>query len=192
MDTSWLRYAQKKEFKLPAPFLVRLKQLEPQVVASSIPPNVKQLRTNKLKRLRELREAALFCHGMSLRMGQPVYMADDESSDYDFIASWVVGGEQHFAPVQLKEVVPTGLNASSSIDAVISDLSKYASSENLTVAVHLNQALHFDPAALVVRHLKLAALWVFASVTADQTEWGLWGNFLEPLPQGIRFAYPVA
>ena len=109
---------------------------------------------------------------------------------YDFVASWVVGETQHLAPVQLKEVVPEELNAKASVQERVNALSKYVGSEDLTVAIYLNQSVHFDPAKLVVPRLKIAALWVFGAISPDKEKWALWGNFLEE-PQGTQFAYPT-
>ncbi|MBW8369792.1 MAG: hypothetical protein K0M66_02250 [Thiobacillus sp.] len=190
MDRSQLRSLQLSGFRDPASFLRTLRELEPRIAASSLDPKIKQLRTNKLKKWREARQAALFCYGMSQRIGQPIYLNNDEAQDYDFIASWAVGDEQHFAPVQLKEVVPTNLNAKSSLEEVISSLTKYVNSEDLTVAIHLNRKIQFDPKTITVPPLNIAALWVFSSISEDGSEWALWGNFLED-PEGSSFAYPT-
>ena len=190
MDRAWANAANKLEFKDPAPFLKALRSLEPRVANSQLPDRVKSLRANGLKEWRELREAAIFCHGMGQRIGQTVYLARGESQDYDFVASWVAGGIRQLAPVQLKEVVPSDLNAVASLASTIDSLSKYVDSEELTVVIHLNQQLRFEPQSVVVPPLRIAALWVFASLTEDESEWGLWGNFLEE-PEGVRFAYPA-
>lgn len=190
MDNTRLRGLQKVEFRDPKPFLTNLKNLEPQIEASDLDPRAKQLRTNGLKEWRETREAALFCYGMGQRIGQTVYLARGESQDYDFVASWVVGDEQHLAPVQLKEVVPESLNPKASLQKTINALTKYVDARDLTVAIHLNRVGHFDPGSVIVPPLRIAALWVFASITPDGSEWGLWGNFLE-LPVGSRFEYPA-
>jgi hypothetical protein len=55
------RAFQQLEYRDPKPYLVRLRELEPRVVASNMPKKVKNLRTNPLKWSRELREGALFC-----------------------------------------------------------------------------------------------------------------------------------
>jgi hypothetical protein len=170
--------------------LVELRKLEPRVMSSALSAKAKELRTNRLKEWRELREASLFCLGMGQRIGQPVFLARGESQDYDFVATWAAGQTQYFAPVQLKEVVPTELNAASSIESVIRSLAKYVDSEDLTVAVYLNRKVLFDPRAVVIPPLPIAALWVFGSITPDQSEWGLWGNLLEE-PEGSRFEYPI-
>lgn len=189
MDRAWLHSAQKLEFRNPVPFLINLRKLEIEIAASDTPKKVKNLRTNELKELRELREAAIFCHGMGLRIGQTVYVGRGESQDYDFVASWVVGDQQHLAPVQLKEVVPIDLNPKASVQATVNALTKYVDSEQLTVAIHLNQQVRFDPVELVVPTLNIAALWVFASITPDQSTWGMWGNFMES-PSSLRYEYP--
>jgi hypothetical protein len=127
---------------------------------------------------------------MAQRIGQTVFLAPSEAQDYDFLASWVVHDTQHLAPVQLKEAVPHDLNRSASIQQTVNALSKYVDSEDLTVAIHLNQRGHFDPAKLTVPPLKIAALWVFGAISEDQNEWALWGNFLET-PEGTRYEYPT-
>jgi hypothetical protein len=190
MDRSRLRAIQRSEFRDPKRFLVEIRKLESRVVASDLSAKAKQLRTNSLKEWREIREAALFCLGMGQRIGHPVFLSRGESQDYDFIATWVAEETQHFAPVQLKEVVPADINAAASIEGVIRSLTKYVDSEDLTVAIYLNQQVRFDPRTVVVPRLPIAALWVFGSISPDQSEWGLWGNFLEE-PEGSRFAYPI-
>jgi hypothetical protein len=184
------RAFQQLEYRDPRPFLVGLRELEPRVATSTLPKKVKNLRTNSLKWSRELREGALFCYGMSQRIGQTVFLSPSEAQDHDFVASWVVSDTQHLAPVQLKEVVPHDLNPSTSVQRVVDALEKYTDSADLTVAIHLNQRAHFDPTTLIIPPLKIAALWVFGAISPDQAQWGLWGNFLET-PSGTRFEYPT-
>ena len=193
MDRIRLRELQNGEFRNPADFLITLRKLELTLANSTLDSNIKHLRTNGLREWREAREAALFCVGFAQRIGQPVFMSREESQDYDFVATWANGDEQQFAPVQLKEVVPESRNANSSVEQIIQSLTKYVDSEDLTVAIHLNRQVHFDPATLVVPPLRIAALWIFASISPDQSEWGLWGNYLEQSEgsrEGSRFAYP--
>lgn len=190
LDRAWLNAAQRLQFKEPKPFLIKLRQIERSGILADAPPKVRDLRTNKLKEWREAREAALFCYGMGERIGQPVYFAKSESQDYDFVATWIVGSNQHLAPVQLKEVVPTKLNPKASLESTIRTLSKYTDSEGLTVAIHLNQDTRIERENLRIPPLKLAALWIFATLKPDQSTWGLWGNFLEPDPGMSQFNYP--
>lgn len=191
MNRPWLRAAQKLQFRDPHSFLVNLRKLEIEIALSDIPSRIKSLRTNGLKEARERREAALFCKGMSERLGQTVYFASHEDQDFDFVASWDIGDTRHFAPVQLKEVVPTALNSKATLESVIAGLEKYTDSSDLTVAIHLNQIGRFDPDVVRLRHFKLASVWVFAAATADQSLWNLWGNFTEDGPYGNQFAYPA-
>lgn len=190
MTQDRVRALQHLEFRDPRPFLVRLRDIEPKVAKSGLPKKARNLRTNPLKWSRELREAALFCYGMTQRIGQTVFLAPSEAQDYDFVASWVVDDTQHLAPVQLKEVVPHDLNRSASIQQTVEALSKYVDSEDLTVAIHLNQHGHFDPASLAIPRLRIAALWVFGAISEDQNKWVLWGNFLETR-EGMRYEYPT-
>jgi len=184
------REFQHLEFRDPRPFLVRLREIEPRVTNSDLPAKVKNLRTNSLKWSRELREAALFCYGMAQRIGRTVDLAPSEAQDYDFVARWIVDDTQHFATVQLKEVVPHALNPSASVQGTVNALSKYVDSKDLAVAIHLNQRGNFDLAKLVIPPLKIAELWIFRAISANQAQWGLWGNFLET-PEDTRFEYPT-
>lgn len=190
MNKSWLRAAQKLRFQNPADFLFRLRQAEPQIAGLNVPQKVKNLRTNELKEWREARQAALFCHGVGQRIGQTIFFAQEESQDYDFVASWIVGDKQHLAPVQLKEVVPLSLNPTASIQAILAKIEKYKDSEELTVAIHLNQNSVFNPSKLSIPQLDIAALWIFYSTSPDQSVWALWGNFLET-PEITYFNYPA-
>ncbi len=73
---------------------------------------------------------------------------------------------------------------------VVESLSKYVDPQDLTVAIHLNRQVQFDPKSLAILKLSIAALWVFGSISHDQSKWGLWGDFLEE-PLGICFTYPT-
>ena len=191
MNRPWLRAAQKLEFRAPAPFLLRLRELERRVAASATPYKLRSLRTNALKEARELREAALFCLGMSERIGRTIYLAKGESQDYDFVASWVSESERHFAPVQLKELVPEDVNPSATLESLIEGLKKYVSSPELTVAIHINRRMRFEPSSLSGLSLPVASLWAFAATSPNQSQWQLWGNFLEQ-PSVSSFTYPEA
>jgi hypothetical protein len=191
MQRLWLNAAKKLEFRDPAPFLKRLRELELKVAPSKLPAAVKSLRTNNLKEWREAREAAIFCVGIGQRMGQKVFLAKSEASDYDFVASWISGDTRHFAPVQLKEVVPADVNAEASLQATIDSLpAKYVDSADLTVAIYLNQQLRFEANDLRIPRMRIAALWVFGGLAPDGSQWGLWGDFLDQ-PKGTQFAYPA-
>lgn len=92
--------------------------------------------------------------------------------------------------MQLKEAVPHDVNPSASVQGIVDALAKYSDSSELTVAIHLNQRSYFDPGELSIPDLRIAALWIFGAISEDESDWGLWGNFLES-PVGTRFEYPT-
>lgn len=178
------------KYRDPQSTLVELRRVESVVAASNDPFLGKNLRTRDLRPLRELREACLFCYGMSQCTGQKFRVAHAEAQDYDAVAMWTNGDCQSFAPIQIKEVVPHELNATASVEAVIQSLEKYMDSQDLTVAIHLNRKINgFNPSAIKISPLRVAALWIFGSISADQSRWAIWGNFLDEL-RAREFEYP--
>jgi len=173
----------------PRHVLVELRKIERLLAGSNLPPAVRRLRTNEQKAIRELREACLFCYGWSQIDGQQLHVAHADAHDYDAVATWVVNDTPHFAPIQIKEVVPHDLNPTASLQKVVDGLQKYVDSADLTVVIHLNQVTPFSPLELVIPPLKIAALWVFAAINADASKWMIWGNLLEGLRWG-EFDYP--
>jgi hypothetical protein len=178
----------------PRGFLRALREVELLVATSSTPEKIKKLRTQQLKPEREKRDAAIFCVGMSERVGVDVWFAPVEDQDFDFVATWLDSdGTRRYCPVQLKEVVPAHLNTNATIQAVVEKLVHYADSADVTVAIKLNRAGQFDPTELKIpASLRIGGLWIFAGLSADQSEFGLWGDFLSATdtPRGTRFSYP--
>ncbi len=189
MDRAALNEAKKLTYRDPAVVLRELRTIEESIAGADLAPEARHLRTNKLKKVREYRQAALFCHGMSCRIEQSVYFAPVEASDYDFIATWQSDENQHFAPVQLKELVPESLNPTSTVQDLVNGLSKYSSC-NLTVAVFLNRNGRFLPASIQLPPLDIAALWFIFAAAPDQSRWKLIGNFMEE-PSATTFNYPA-
>lgn len=191
MDTIRLREAGKREYRDPVPFLKRLRHIERRLLSATVAPEVRTLRTNRLKEWREARLAALFCHGVSERTGRKIFFSKGEFENADFVASWTENDDRHFAPVQIKELVPEEMNLNASFDAVVQGLSKYLGKKDLTVVIYVNRQIHFDPISVTLpQQLPIAALWVLACVDPAQSEWAIWGNFLEE-PEGTRFVYPA-
>lgn len=191
MDAIRLREAGKREYRDPVPFLKNLRKIELQNLSATVAPEVRTLRTNTLKEWREARLAALFCHGVSERTGRKIFFSKGEFEDADFVASWTDNDVQHFAPVQIKELVPEEMNLRSTFDTVVQGLSKYSGKDSLTVVIYVNRQIHFDPFAVTLpQQLPIAALWILACVEPAQSEWAIWGDFLEE-PEGTRFSYPV-
>ncbi|MBC7917606.1 MAG: hypothetical protein H7Y28_07345 [Rhodoferax sp.] len=191
MDAIRLREASRRDYRDPVPFLRRLRVIEHRLLGEPVDPQVRSLRTNKLKEWREARLGALFCHGMSERTGRKVFLSKGEFEDADFVGTWCDGDVQHFAPVQIKELVPEERNAQITLDTLVQGLSMYSGRKDLTVLIHLNRRTHFEPESLVLPpQLPIAALWILACTDSAQSEWAIWGNFLEQA-EGTRFAYPT-
>jgi hypothetical protein len=189
MDAIRLRQVQQREYRDPTAFLKGLRRVELEVLANVSDPRVRRLRTNSLREWRETRIAALFCHGMSELTGVKVFLSKGEFEDADFVATWTADDTRHFALVQLKEVAPD--ERGRGVDDVLESLAKYSGKEDLTVLIHLNREVTFNPAQVVVPpNLQIAALWFLFCSTPDHSEWTIWGNFLET-PERTRFAYPV-
>jgi hypothetical protein len=190
MDRSWLNKLNREKRIDPKSALKKLRTMvEFDVALSDLAPDVKALRTQGLKRHREIRAACLFCYGLSCWLQQPVWVYPIEDADYDFVAGWDVAPDRHFAPVQLKEVVPEELNPNSSLQSIVDGLIRYQASEQLTAAIHVNRQGRFDPRTIAIPSLKIAALWIFAAMAEDQSRWGLYGNMLEE-PVLTEFDYP--
>jgi len=186
---------EKLEFGDPRSYLTALREFELDVAASSTPERIKSLRTNALKPERETRDAAIFCVGMSERIGFDIQFAPVEAQDFDFVTTWLDDeGIRHYCPVQLKEVVPPKLNAQVTLQSVIDGLTRYADSGDVTVAIKINRPIRFDPTEMELPpRLQIGGLWIFAAVSPDQSEFGLWGDFLSKgeLTYGTRFRYPL-
>lgn len=194
MDRIRLRKFASLQYGDPWGFLIELRKVEMVLASSSsTPQQIRTLRTNGLKSEREMREVALFCVGMSERIGAPVRFAPVEDEDYDAVVAWVEGDSQHFCPIQIKELVPEKLNPKVSLSSIIASLSKYTTSQELVVAVHLNRhAELLNPSDLP--ELPIRELWFFGAVSEDQRKWGLWGNFTDRTrtPVGTLFEYPTS
>jgi hypothetical protein len=161
----------KLRYRDPKALLIELRKIE-LALPANIRPEIRHLRTNELKPLRELRQAALFCYGWEQIDGQRLLVAPYEADDFDAVATWVSDAQINFAPIQVKEVVPKELNHKASVERVIDGLKEYVNSEDLTVVIHLNRNVQgFSPLELKLPPLKIAALWIVASVATDQTRW---------------------
>jgi hypothetical protein len=187
-----LRRISRLEYREPTDFLVELRKLEIEVALSPTPDPVRHLRTNGLKSIRELRQAAIFCHMMAERVGTTVYVAPVEAEDYDFVALHHLDGTDHYSKVQLKELPPTNLPGSRTLNSLISTLGKYGKSPNLCVAVYLNQRLNINPLDLELPEEArgIGSLWMFGAIEPDQSRWGLWGNLLEAQRYETSHFYP--
>jgi hypothetical protein len=103
---------------------------------------ITQWRVGPLAKYLEREQAAWFCWLLSRRAPDFLWRFSHEpASNYDCILRCDIPGDEGplFKPVQLKELVPVGLNQSTSLQDEISKLQKYGASPNLVVAIHINR-----------------------------------------------------
>lgn len=151
----------------------------------------KQWRSNAIKKFRELRIAAIFGYGISKLLGYSTFVAinDDEANDCDCIVRFVKQGIENYAPIQIKEVVPSELNDKASLQDVLNKLSKYRNSD-LIVVIHINRKVSIDfNKVYIPEDLNVAEVWIFGSVSENQEKWFLYGD-LTSKPTLSNFNYP--
>lgn len=174
----------------PRETLIGLRAIQKRAANSSIPKKAANLRRPSQKHDREGRDAALFCYGMSQVVGHDVLFALVEDSDYDFVARWVDGDVERFAPVQLKELVPETLNREATLEDLIEQIaSDYPDSVKTTFAVKVNRKIELDLLSLEVPAMQAGGLWVFGATSPDQQEWFLAGDLLADR-HTYAFLYP--
>ncbi|HET6805959.1 MAG TPA: hypothetical protein VFH59_11020 [Frateuria sp.] len=171
--------------------LAELGKISNKVAASSLPYRVASLRTNALKTSREGRQCALFCFGMSTRLGTDVAFAFAEEDDLDFVARYTLADVTHYVPLQMKEFAPDFVAPSASIQQEVDKLAKYADSSDLVVAFHINRDVRLEPASLDLSQVKVAELW-FVGYLGHGENWLLLGNLLSPTSHPSVFEYPDA
>lgn len=191
MDNIRLRSWSKLKFYDPATILQEFRKIEHQIAGATIDERVRALRTTRLKKHKEGREAALLCHGIGVCvLGTTVDFSPTEASDYDFVARWRTEGIEHYSPVQLKEWVPSDINPRKGLNDLLASLNKYTSSKDTIVGIYSNRAGTLILSAIVVPTLDLAGLWLFGSTTPDASKWFTYGDMLRG-PQYYEFTYPA-
>ncbi|MEY3359120.1 MAG: hypothetical protein RLZZ537_187 [Pseudomonadota bacterium] len=174
----------------PKSLLIALDKVSDQVAAANLPYNLSSLRTNELNQFRERRQCALFCYGMSQRLGTEVRFAVFEESDTDFIGKYIFLDEVHYVPLQVKEIVPSVVSDAVTLQDEIDKLEKYTDSKDLVVAFHINRVIHVDFAQLDFSRVPVMELWFFGCVDQVKQEWLLFGNVLSEQREPSNFRYP--
>lgn len=192
MDRTKINHWRQLHYRNPETVLRELRTIEIAVMenSSEISPQVRTLRTNGLKPIREFRQAAIFCHGMAHQLGCPVHFAPVEDDDYDFVAAYTHVDCHHFVPVQLKELVPNNLNETATLDEILRSLRKYPSSKDLTVVIYINRQGTVTPCKIEAPNLNIGALWLVCATTPDASNWILIGDMLTE-PMVFPFSIPV-
>lgn len=138
------------------------------------------------------KQAALFAHLISEAiLKAPIAYAMVEEEDYDCVLWCKVNGRDRYARVQLKEVPPPHLNPSTTIESELAKLSKYPTSAQTIVAMHVNQEGPLEFSSIPRPTTSVAEIWLYSATTADQSHWFLYGNLLYH-PQGFDVSWPTA
>lgn len=183
----WLQFT----YLDPRKILVGLSEIAETYPLNELTYHSRSLRTHALRSFGEGRQAALFCFGIGQALGIDVRFALVERQDFDFIARFEVDGEGQYVPVQLKEWVPAHLPNPQPLQVELDKLAKYADSEDLVVAFHLNRDERVVLSELTFPRT-IKELWFFGASERSQTHWVLMGNLLTEQARVYEFAYPEA
>jgi hypothetical protein len=175
----------------PRRILDGLRRIQQSGLLDGLPYKVASLRTHKLKLQLEGRQAALFCHGVSARLGREVSFALFESSDYDIVAKFEDGGITKMVPVQLKELPPFEVNATVELQHILDKVGRsLPDSKDLVVAIHINRDINdLRPAELRLPD-GLGEIWLYGAKDRSQQSWYLIGDLLKAPNLVSDFSYP--
>jgi len=173
----------------PRNVLLKFDQFEGQIADQDLPEDVRSLRVRSLRPAHYLRQAALFCYGMSHTSRLRVEFALLEDRDIDCVTRWMDGDTLHYCPVQLKELVPAHVNASVDLVAELGKLSKYADARDLVVAFYVNREVHLSFPMSVPAKIGVSELWFYGATSPDRRQWMLYGDVLGT-PTRYEFEYP--
>jgi hypothetical protein len=183
-----LRAWSKLSYEDPEPVLRRFRTLEVAHSVVDLDPLIRRLRSSQLKGPREVRNAAIFTHGMAAAIGTKVYFAAIESSDYDFVTTWQIADQQKFCSVQLKELVPVDLNSNQRLPDLLASLEKYQPTRT-ALAVLLNKPWQMDVKDIPAVARRFSQLWFFWLASPDGNNWKIQGDALA-VPATYDFRYP--
>jgi hypothetical protein len=171
--------------------LINLAKLQARLERSNgISATVANLRERDLRPYLQWRQAALFCYLVQASTAKPVAYTMVEDEDYDALACWVEADTKHFAPIQLKEIVPETLNPAASLEAKLNKLAKYARSKDTVVAIHVNRAGRLEFSSLKPPNVGVREIWLYGALSPDQRSWFLYGDLLGQ-PQFYEATYPT-
>jgi hypothetical protein len=159
--------------------------------AANRPPyKVRSLRTHKLRKWNESRQAALFSYGIGQRLGHcKVDFALVERADYDAVVRCDWGDNVCFTPVQLKELPPEEIpGRPASLDQTFEKLSRYTDSADLVVAIFLNR--RFKGPIANLPSLPLGGLYLYGAADPQARSWQLTGDVLSASCSISTFNYP--
>jgi hypothetical protein len=177
----------------PRTTLPRMRKAEELIArhGSHLPQRMRELRTNKTKRFRELRDAAIFCYGISTCVVKvPVYYANYESQDFDVMTRFLKDELDNYAPLQLKELPPEELNPVATIQGIYQSLAARPSLQRTVVAIKLNQREEVIE-RLPRPKFRVGGLWFFGKTAYGVNSWCLFGDCMDSSPTVMHFEYPA-
>jgi hypothetical protein len=179
------------DYKDPASWLRQLRQMETHIARSGLPYKIRSLRTHRLRKWQESRQAALFSYGIRERCSDcHVDFALVEDADYDAVVRCHSRDEVVFTPVQLKELPPRSVGRdSASLEYIFEKLRRYTDSSNLIVAIHLNRRFKGPIDNLPL--LPIGGLYFFGAADPRQRTWQLTGDVLSDDCSTSTFVYPT-
>jgi hypothetical protein len=180
----------KYNYKSPRGWLQALREIEPLVDRSSLPYKVRSLRTHRLRRWNETRQAALFAYGLSERMPQFQFdFACVERADYDAVIRCHRGRRQFFMPIQLKEYVPEKINPKVTLGGLLESLScRYPVSSDLVVVIYLNRTFRLNLEPIYCPQLTLGGVYLIGGMRRNR--WILVGDLLDQVAAISTFDHP--
>jgi len=194
-DKIELRQLARRQWKYPED---GLRELQAVSFFSQILPQIGGSRTwrrEPFKKYLEEFQAALFSY--AIKQQAPDYewcYSYGELVDYDCVLRCQLpsnGGGLVYKPVQLKELVPEGLSAESSLQQLIDKLpAKYTGTrgqENLVVAIYVNRATDINFQQLKVPKMRVQQLWFYGFL--DPSNCFLLGDILNGVGR-YDFPYP--
>jgi hypothetical protein len=114
-----------------------------------------------------------------------------EEEDYDCVLRFKAEGKLRYSRVQLKEVVPPSINPNAAIESELAKLSKYSTSNQTLVAVHINQEGPLEFSSIKKPKTSFAEIWLYSALEADQSRWFLFGDLLDR-PQAFEVPWPTS
>jgi len=181
----------KLDWRDPRADLVNLGRLHAELLRDGISVTHDDLRRHELKQHLERKQGALFAHFVGQTfLKAPIAYAMVEDEDYDSVLWFTVNGQNRYSRVQLKEVVPPTINSNATIESELAKLSKYPTSGQTLVAVHVNREGWLDFSSIKKPETSVAEIWLYSTLAQDQSLWLLYGSLLDR-PQGYEIPWPT-
>jgi hypothetical protein len=160
--------------------------------ATPLSPKRREWRHHSFENPRESEQAAWFAYGLKAIGVKPgLQFAHFRKKDRDFDAAlrWGDAGSQVFATVQIKEVVPSELRPSATLQEEVAKFDGYTGTDDLIGAILVNRDLVLSPEVLKVPALRIRELWIYGFSGQKELQLFMLGDLLRK-PQEYTVAIP--